>query len=647
MSKPQLEFNTVEAYISRLIGEFSKQEPSILVGADDDSTADPRCVDIVDKHLRHQLLDSKNHHTAMEVYKDIISGGFSNVKVTTDYAHPKSFKQVLNWDRCYDPTLVGYDQLARYSHKGDGRFCFELFPTDKETFEQDYPDIDISQINFSHGFSGFVWSFLNGNIPILLICDYYEKVKRNVKIVQLVNGEVITRSEYNKILKSWDGLAQPPAVQDERITTLETIKRTRCIDNQILEEVDTDFTMFPLIFFDGNSIMLKGTKTNGNVKQFTRPYAYHARDAQKLQNFAGITLANHMENLIQHKFMVAKEALPKEEDWLQAYKDPQKPSTIVFNAFVDGDPDKPISNPIREIQQVPLPPEVTQSFTYSSSLMQSILGSYDASLGINNNQLSGMAIVEGASQSNNAAMPYIVGYLQGLQRVAEAWVSLIPKYYTTPRTIPIQGIDGKKASVKINQQGAPSMFYDENELNVKVEAGVSFQIQQSRALQQIIALMQASQQFAMFMNEKGLPVLLDNIEIRGIDQLRIMAEDWLKEMEQQKAMAMQQQQQDMQNNPMVMKNQLAAQKLQQDAMKNQQQFALDMQKLKQDEAKLISDAMISKQDNETQIIKAETERFAKQVDLQLKTKDIAHKHAKDIVETRHKINNPKQQESRA
>src|ERR1700743_2746020 len=35
LKKPQIEFNICEAYISRLRGEFSKQEPSIIVTAED------------------------------------------------------------------------------------------------------------------------------------------------------------------------------------------------------------------------------------------------------------------------------------------------------------------------------------------------------------------------------------------------------------------------------------------------------------------------------------------------------------------------------------------------------------------------------------------------------------------------------------
>ena len=94
----------------------------------------------------------------------------------------------------------------------------------------------------------------------------------------------------------------------------------------------------------------------------------------------------------------------------------------MFNSVHESNPEMPISNPIREVQRVPAPPEIVQAFTGADSLMEQILGSYDASLGINNNQLSGVAIVEGATQSNSAAMPYVVGFMQGLQRASQIYV---------------------------------------------------------------------------------------------------------------------------------------------------------------------------------------------------------------------------------
>jgi uncharacterized protein YeaO (DUF488 family) len=417
----------------------------------------------------------------------------------------------------------------------------------------------------------------------------------------------------------------PAIVGKPRMSEFTTIVRYRLIDNEIIEYSETDFSHFPLVFVDGNSVMLRNAKTGGSTYQFTKPYIYHAKGAQRLKNFAGISLANEIENMIQHKIMIAKEALPKEENWLEAYRDVQKPNVFVFNAFNEQNPDQIIPNPIREVNRIGAPPELMAAYQGSDSTIQQILGSYDAALGINDNQLSGVAIQEGATQSNAAAMPYIVGYLHGWQRVGEILVDLMPKYYKTPRTIPIMGVDGKRDYIHINSQQGVSFDFSSNALNVRIEAGVSFQIEKSKALTQMISLMQVSPLFAQFINEKGLPVLLDNLEIRGIESLKMMVEQWMQELAQQKQMAMQAQQQQMQNNPAVMKSQVEMQKVQLQAAKQQHemqksqgQFAIDQAKLRADQQKTLIDAIASRNANQVQMLKAETERFAKTADMYMK-----------------------------
>jgi hypothetical protein len=372
------------------------------------------------------------------------------------------------------------------------------------------------------------------------------------------------------------------------------------------------------------------------VHQVTRPYVYHAKGAQRLKNYAGISLANEIENTVQHKFVIKKEALPKEEEWLEAIKDVQKPSNSVVNAFYEQNPDQPIPEPIREIMKVPAPPEIAQAFTGSDSLIQNILGSYDASLGINNNQLSGIAIVEAATQSNSAAMPYVVGYLQGYQRAAQIYTDLLPKYYKTPRTLPILDAEGRKSYVKINQKDGIEMFYDANALNVVVKAGASFQIQKSRTITMVKELMSMSPIFAQFIGEKGINFLLDNVEGKGIEQLKQMVDSFTTDLEKQKQQAMQQQQAESQNNPMMQRNQLQAQKQQMDAQKNQQQFMIDMKKLEQDEKRLMVDAKLAQSEQMIQAMKTHAEIFSKKVDLQMQHKDMGHRHIKEAIETHHK-----------
>jgi len=302
----------------------------------------------------------------------------------------------------------------------------------------------------------------------------------------------------------------------------------------------------------------------------------------------------------------------------------------------------PIPDPIREIIKTPAPPEIAQAFTGSDALIQNILGSYDASLGINNNQLSGIAIVEAATQSNSAAMPYVVGYLQGYQRAAQIYVDLLPKYYTTPRTIPILDKEGHRSSIKINQKEGMNMFYDANALNVVVKAGASFQVQKSRTIMMVKEMMGMSPLFAQFIAEKGLNFVLDNMEGKGIEQLKQMVDSWLQELQQQKQAAMQQQQAEAQNNPIIQRNQLQAQKMQMDNKKSQQNFMIEMQKLQQSERKLLGDMKIAQSQNLIQAVKANAEIFSKKVDLALSHKDMKHRHIKEAIETHHMVNQPRQ-----
>lgn len=640
LGKPQLEFNVLEAYISRLLGEFSKQEPSVIVMPSSPQAVDPKMIDLVELHLRHAISSPIAERTKYEIYKAMLSGGFSVGKVFTEYASPMSFDQEIRFTNVSDPTLCGFDPMAREPHKGDGDFCFEIFPMERERFEGEYPDIRLDKINFTRSMAGFNWSYTNNGIEYLLVCDWYEKKKLEVTIVQLRDGRVMERDEYQKMVDEWQEMTVPPAILGKpRKTDRETIVRYRLIDNQVISYEETDYSMLPLVFFDGNSVMIANADSN-NVRQVTRPYVYHALGAQRLKNFAGISLANEIENTIQHKFMVAKEALPKEGDALAAYEDVQKASVLIFNAFDEQNPDKQIPMPIREVQRNPAPPEILQAFTGTDSLIQNVLGSYDASLGINNNQLSGVAVVEAATQSNAAAMPFLVGFMQGLQRVAQVMVSLFPKYYTTPRTIPVQDEEGKRGYVMLNSPGTMKMEYDPYALNVVVDIGPSFRVQQSKTIQQIVALQQASPMFAQFMAERGLPYLLSNVEMLGIERLKEEAEEWMAE----QAKLKQQQQQELQQkamamNPAMQKVEVEKQKVAQDAQKNAMQFQVDMAKLKQDESKVLSDLQLEREKGAVQMVKASTERFAKQVELavkghdqHLKAADMAHRHSREARE---------------
>jgi hypothetical protein len=551
LGKPTIEFNILESFISRLRGEFAKQQPSLQVRAADGvpiSSLTPeftKQIEVTEAHLRSIFFDAANDKLEYDIYSDLLAGGFSVLEVYTDYANEMAFEQNIYVDRVFMPTLCGFDPLARKSHKGDGRYCFQNYPMTKKQFEKEFGTDLLEGMSWATSLSGFHWSYRDESEQIVMVCDFYEKKKKRVKIVKLTDGKIIPKKEYEDYKKRWKekNVGQAPLIVNERWTEREEIVRYRFCENAMIDYAETNYKYLPLVFVDGNSAMIT---EGGSSHQKTRPYVYHAKGIQRLKNFAGQTLANELENLVTHKFIVAKESIPV--DYQEAYQNVQKTNTLIYNHFLDQKMPDVILPPPREVAQSPIQGAIPQTFMMADQVTQAILGSYDSVLGIQGQgqEISGAAIAAGAMQSNNASIPYVIGYIKGINRVAQIILDLIPKFYRLPRSLPVLLPSGKRDYVIVNDKDSPNsiyMNYDPHSLDVKVEAGVNFSMQKEQALKTIIGLMQASPSFAEFMNNQGLSILLDNIDIRGIDSLRAKATEFERQKAQAGGQSSQQQQQ--------------------------------------------------------------------------------------------------------
>ena len=588
LNRPVVEFNILEAYISRLLGEFSQHEPGIEVSPAEGIPVEQEVLDVVEGHLRHILHDANKNNFSYEIYKDLLSGGFSVAKVWTDYASPMSFNQQIYLARVFDPTMCGFDPMARHSHKGDGQFSFEIYPMLEEEFIRQFPQAEVKNCGYTRDIEGFNWTYKDVlGQKIILVADYYEKKRKKVKIVKLANGRVMTAKNYEKLEEYWIAeqfIEQIPAIVGEpRMTELETICRYKLIEDQILEYNETDYSYLPHVFVDGNSILLTQGTAN-TTYQMTRPYVFHAKGIQDMMNYSGQTICNSMENLIQHKYIIKKEAIPQEQDYVEALNDVQRASTIVVNAFNENNPDQPIPDPITNVQNIPLPPEVMASFQVTGQLTQAILGSFVSNQNKDNQNLSGKAVIESASADNAAAMPYVVGYLAASTQWSNIIVDLMPKYILGKRVIPVEAKGGEKAYQEVNAPGKAMINYDEKAIKVNIDAGVNFQVQKSQAMTQIIGLMQASPQFAEFMNsDEGLPILVKNLTIYSSDQLQDSVPKFMEKKQQQQQQQMQMQQQAMQNDPRMIKAQADVQKVQMDGQIEQMKMQIEAQKMQMEE----------------------------------------------------------------
>ncbi|WP_438967002.1 hypothetical protein [Flavobacterium sp.] len=629
LKKPPIQFNELEAFISRLRGEFSKQIPSVNTVALSNNIP-YFLVELSGQHIRYILETANKEQFSNNIYMDTLSGGFSVMKVWTDYEHEETFDEVIKVSRAYDPTLCGFDPLSTEPHKGDGEYCFELYPMTRESFEMDYPNIDLSRIKFSKSFGDFPWYYNENNTEILMLCRYYEKKYKKFTLFKLSNEQSIRSNDYEEMVEKWDSIEQIPEIVDRRESKDVKIICYKLIGDELIEKpIETKYNELPLIFVDGNSAILKNNSSSSSY-QFTRPYIYHAQDAQKFKNYIGQTFAAEVENMEQHKWLVEKECIP--EDYVPNWTNPQIPGILPYNGRdKDGNP---LPEP-RPVPRVPIPPEIYSAFNSIDSTIQNILGSYDASLGINNNQLSGVAIVEGATQSNATAMPYVMNFMASLNQLGKVILGLIPQIYFKNRMMPILGYEGMENRIQVGPDTPYPMKFNKHDLGITTESTANFKIEKNRAIQQLATLSEAFPAFKQFINEQGLPFIVSNLDIPGGSELKKQAiefqknQDSIREKIQQTQMNPQSQlnpQQLADLHLKAQKQQLEEQKMIADNQFRASEIALENKKLDNEQQKIGVNARESLVNSHVQLTKAETEKQSKAAELIMKEMSSLREH---------------------
>lgn len=638
IGKPPLTFNTLEPYVSRICGELIEHTPSIKVSSapgsnspiDKETTA---TIETVEGFMRHILDEANRRKFTGLIAQSTLGGGYAAALVSIDYESPMALEKVIKFEPIVDPVMCGWDIYATHPNKIDGDYAFRKFARTKESLEEDYPDLNLNTVNFNSSTSDkdMSWFYTDGQQKISVLCEFYKRKKKKKTIVKLTNGKIMFKEEYEKLQIQWNDqkIEEPARILEKRTTTIDYICRYVFIGNKILEYKETKFIDLPLIFIDGNSVPIREV-FQGPLIQTTRPLVFHAKGMQRLKDLAGQTIAAYLEDSIRSKWLIAKESIPSESQFVDNLTTPQKGALIAYNAYDPNNPDRALPSP-REIQLIPAPPEVMNTFTTSDSTIQTILGSYDASLGINNNQLSGVAIREGSIQSNAATKPYIGNIMQGLTAIAQTIVDILPFFYKTPRTIPTLDAEGKETFVKINEKGQPSFDFSKNPLHIIVESGPNFKSEQNRAIDQIASLSKNIPGMAEFIKDKALPIIADNINIRGSDIFKILAQEWTQEQKQMKKMS-----QNIPNTEMMKiqnqmkETQIKERKLQTDTIFGAAKIGLMQQQEDTEREKVILAVGSAAEDNALRKEKSDTERYHSATELAIKSATGHHHHEREM-----------------
>lgn len=589
MARPPMQFNSIEAYGSKIMGEFAEEEPGVEVSADDGVVADEQValtVECIEAHMRHDLEHANNGNAGYKTMRDLVFGGMGCMECYTDFAYKKSFDLCVPHQRV-NPTLCGWDVMAQESHKGDGQGCYKKIYMTKDMVKAKYGDEVANTIQYdAFSDSKFAWAYTSLRQKVACIIEFYWKEERLGKIVKLPKDlvmlpafmefgfkEVMDEREYKKLVKSW-GLMGPmlpaPKPINKRDETFCDIHRFTFCHNKIIKREDTDYDMLPLIFFEGNSVEVNNSEKGEALRQVCKSMFYNAIDAQRFKDFSGQSFAGRLEMQLNAYAIGAKESF--DEQTLGNWLDPARPNLLTYRA---RDADGQVLPPPQIIQAPDVPQAIIAAFFGSDKVIETTMGFYDDRVA-NDPNSSGVAIKEAKLQSEAAASPFRDGYLAGLNRLAQFKLNMYPKCFKTPRSIPILLKNGKRGYAIINtdklpprspeadqdltQNKAVYMNYDPDSLLVKVKAGPSSALQKRQALQEMNSMMALSPQMQGFILGPCLELYLSNYDMRNIEQMKAMAGPWKKQQEANMAQQtqMMQQMQQMQASMQMQAGQIQA-----------------------------------------------------------------------------------------
>lgn len=508
--RPCLTFNKLTGPVNQVANEARTNQPGIEVHPVD-SVGDPDTAEVLEGMIRHIEYASK----ADEVYETAIeqsaAGSFAYFKVETRYCCPTSFDQELYIERIQDPFSVWIDPFARAADKSDMKWAFETEFMSKEDYQAEYGDSDVVASNFYAGISNPApaWIRTDG----VLVARYWvrEAIPKKLIAIQWPDGKVtgLYSDEISDPLPPGLQYATgPDGKRIERDTVVYQVKRYKINGVEILDQTDWRGQYIPILVVLGKEMYVEGERHVFSLVRF-------ARGAQKLYNFYRSSEAETVMLGTKAPWIGVKGAF-KDPRWATANSIPW--------AYLEYEPvdiaGNPAQPPTRNIFEPPIQ-ALSLGAAQASDDIKATTNIYDAALGAQGPESSGIAIQRRQSQSGMANLHFMDNLSRAIRHCGQILVELIPKIYDTPREVRILGEDRAQQIVKVNQQYVDEKGKDRcydlhaGKYDVAITTGPSYPTQRLEAFETMTKIAQAYPQILQVAGD----LIFRNGDFPGADKI--------------------------------------------------------------------------------------------------------------------------------
>ncbi len=418
--RPIQTINRLPAFIDQVVGDARQNRPSIKVHAGEDGDVD--IANIYDGLIRAIQNESNADFAYDTAIEHTATFGFGAWRIKTDYESHDTFNQIILIERIVNPLNVYFDKNAQQPDYSDARHVAYLSQIQKDEYKKRWPKAEVSD------FKDFDAEWL-GQDDCVVIAEFWYKEDEEATLYLVQDEE----GNYQTTLE------KPPVfirIVDQRKTYIPKVKMCICSGAGTLEESDWAGQYLPIVGVNGKEDLVDG-------KRMLRGLVRFSKDAQRMYNYWRTIDTEQKALAPKAPVLVSAKQIEGLEDFWQKSLTDNLPY-LVYN------PDPTATIPQRLNAGI-VDKGANEAALMCVDEMKSTTGIYSASLGEQDNEKSGRAILAQQRKGDTANFAYFDNVSRAIRYTGRAIIDLIPKIYDSARVIQIMGADGEKKLQRINQ----------------------------------------------------------------------------------------------------------------------------------------------------------------------------------------------------
>jgi len=473
-NRPCYEFNKIRVTGKRIINNMRDNRPAGKVRGTEDNDVDT--AEVYEGLIRN--IWAKNGDNVMDYAAEYqVFGGYGAWRLDTVEPDNDPFNQEILTKTIYNPFCLFADPSSRDVLKRDSRYWIftEKLPNDE--FEEKYkdkPTIDFESHEFDDEED---WQ----DDEETRIAEYWYMEPVTKEIWKLMDGRVIDSES--------KGAAVIPDEQIEERKTIDTHKIMMCIaSGEAILEGPTEWagTMFPFVPVYGEYYIIDGRTYWNGVTRFSK-------DAQRSYNTSRTAITETIAMAPQSKFWAtATQAEGHTAKWKVAHQ--KNMPFMLYN------PDPLSPGPPTRMGGADIPTALIQESQLAAEEINMVTGIYQGDIGAPNQATSGRQEIARQQAGAIATFNYSDNMAKAIERTWELLIDLIPKIYTTKRSLRVLGQDGAEKYVTIfdvqpdPQTGEPVTVHDLSvgQYDTTVTVGPNFSTKRQEAADTYQQLLQGN-----------------------------------------------------------------------------------------------------------------------------------------------------------